>query len=71
MSGKQTTYLNTQLIDDTGEDNSIQVEWGRDGDELNLTAEWAGQIYGEGQLTLSRSQAKMLLTFLMDCDLGD
>lgn len=54
MSGKQTTYLSTQLIDDTETGNTIDVEW-YNGEHLDLTAEWAGEIYGEGQLTLSKS----------------
>lgn len=70
MNVKQTTYLSTQLIDDTETGNTIDVEW-YNGEYLDLTAEWAGDIYGEGQLTLSKSQAKMLLTFLLECDLGD
>lgn len=70
MSGKQTTYLSTQLIDDTETGNTIDAEW-YNGEHLDLTAEWVGEIYGEGQLTLSKSQAKMLLTFLKDCNLED
>ena len=69
MSGKQTTYLSTQLIDDTETGNTIAVEW-YNGEHLDLTAEWAGEIYCGGQLTLSKSQAKILLTFLLGCDLG-
>lgn len=63
MSGKQTTYLSIQLNDDTGKGNTIEAEW-YNGDQLDLTAEWAGDIYGEGQLTLSRNQANLLLKFL-------
>lgn len=70
MSGKQTTYLSIQLIDDTETGNTIDAEW-YNGEQLDLTSEWAGEICGEGQLTLSKSQAKMLLTFLLECGLGD
>ncbi len=70
MSGKQTTYLSTQLIDDTETGNTIDAEW-YNGEHLDLTAEWVGEIYGEGQLTLSKSQAKMLLKFLQKCNLEE
>lgn len=52
------------LPDDTNQGNSIEVEWC--GDDLDLTAEYASEIYGEGRLTLSREQAKLLLEFLKE-----
>lgn len=70
MSGKQTTYQSIRLIDDTKQGNNINAAWYGD-KELDLTAEWSGDIYGEGQLTLSKSQAKMLLKFLQECNLEE
>lgn len=62
MSGKQLTYQSILLPD--GEGNNIEAELFPG--YLELTAEWAGDIYGEGGLTLSTPQARILLAFLKE-----
>lgn len=55
-------YQKDILPDENG--NSMDVELYSD--RLDFTAEWAGDIYGEGQLTLSTNQARLLLNFLKE-----
>lgn len=54
-----------ELIDNNDKLNTIDVEWCSN-QELEFSAKWADSGSGAGYLTLSKSQAKMLLTFLKD-----
>jgi len=52
------------LIDTYGEGNSIKAYI--QPSEVELIAEWAGDIYGEGMLTLNRDQAILLAESIID-----
>ncbi len=52
------------LVDTYGEGNSIQAYFTPT--EVELVAEWAGDIYGEGMLTLNRDQAILLAELIID-----
>lgn len=52
------------LIDNAGEGNTISVHFSPN--DVELIAEWAGDIYGEGMLTLNRDQAILLAELIID-----
>ncbi len=54
----------TDLIDNSGEGNTISVYFSPN--EVELIAEWASDIYGEGMLTLNRDQAILLAELIID-----
>lgn len=49
--------------------NQITIDWFLG--TLDLTAEWSGDIYGEGVLSLSTEQMIILRDFLISLDLGE
>lgn len=61
--------VNGVLPDSNG--NQITVDWFPGTGTLDLTAEWSGDIYGEGVLSLSTEQMIILRDFLISLDLGE
>lgn len=52
--------MKTVLFDDKDEGNEIEASFSLSDEILDLTAEWAGDVYGEGQLSLNKEQAVYL-----------
>lgn len=61
--------VNGVLPDSNG--NQITVDWFPGTGVLDLTAEWAGDIHGEGSLSLATEQMIILRDFLNCLNLGD